>query len=194
LSEWALLQSSSLSRPRRSTTRALPALLRSCVVSELFGCYKLNSKRFIFPFGEKGDIVQCFSQVLAYFRLKLIRRQSLVGGVSGGYGPGQEFCDAVDRVFDDVGQDVSKVTSWVDAVGLSVAELCVVDGGGAFSAAVGTGEEIVLFSERDNAQRSFGRAVVHLDGAVIEISRERVADCSGLVALGGLPRTCFSTA
>lgn len=36
--------------------------------------------------------------------------------------PGQELCDAVDRVVSDPGQDVSKVVLWVDPVELGCAE------------------------------------------------------------------------
>jgi len=86
--------------------------------------------------------------------------------------PWQELCDAVDRVVGDVGQDVSEVAFRVDAVELGCPEQGV-DGGGAFSAAVRSGEQIVFPSERYDAQRAFCGVVVDLDGAVIEVSSER---------------------
>jgi hypothetical protein len=73
------------------------------------------------------------------------------GGVSGWHVPGQELCYAVDGVVGDTGEDVSQVAFRVDAVEIGCAEKRI-DGSGPFSAAIGTGEEIVFSSERDDAQ------------------------------------------
>jgi hypothetical protein len=71
--------------------------------------------------------------------------------VSGWHVPGQELCYAVDGVVGDTGEDVSQVAFRVDAVEIGCAEKRI-DGSGPFSAAIGTGEEIVFSSERDDAQ------------------------------------------
>ena len=78
--------------------------------------------------------------------------------------PGQELCDAVDRMVSDIGEDVSEVVLRVDPVELGCSEQRV-DLGGAFSSGVRACEQIVFPSERDDAQRSFSGVVVDLDGA-----------------------------
>ncbi len=70
--------------------------------------------------------------------------------------PGQEFADAVDGVVGDAFEHVVEVELRVKLVELGCAEQGV-DGGGAFSSGVRTGEEIVL---RPNATTRRARSAV----------------------------------
>jgi hypothetical protein len=81
--------------------------------------------------------------VSAYFRRIPIRRQSLRWRERW-HVPGHELCYGVDGVVGDTGEDVSQVAFRVDAVEIGCAEKRI-DGSGPFSAAIGTGEEIVFF-------------------------------------------------
>jgi hypothetical protein len=92
--------------------------------------------------------------------------------VGGGHVPGQEVCDTVDGVFCDAGQDVSQVAFRVDAVEFGGAEQRV-DGGGAFSAPIRSGEQIVFPSECDDAERPFGGARTRkADSLILGLSRD----------------------
>ena len=108
--------------------------------------------------------------------------------MSDGDVPGQEFCDAVDRMVRDVGEDVSEVVLRVDRVELGRSEQRV-DRGSSFSSGVRACEKIVFAAERHDAQRTFGCVVVDLDRAIVEVAcerssaRERVTDRSGHIAL-----------
>lgn len=58
----------------------------------------------------------------AYLGGRLLSVSRYWGGVSGWHVPGQELCDSIDRVFGDVGQNVSQVALGVDTVELCGAE------------------------------------------------------------------------
>ncbi len=66
--------------------------------------------------------------------------------------PWQEFSDAADWVFRDMAKNVAQVSFRVEAVELGRADERI-ERGGAFPAAVRSGEEVVFASERDDAQR-----------------------------------------
>ena len=69
-----------------------------------------------------------------------------------GDGPRQQFVDPIDRVLGDALEHVAQVGLEVEAVELRGAEQGV-DRGGALAAVVGAGEQPVLATERDGAQR-----------------------------------------
>lgn len=65
----------------------------------------------------------------------------------------------------DAFEDVSQVGLGVDAVELGGTDQAV-DVGGTFAAGVGAGEEIILPTERDGAQRALGGVVVNLPTSI----------------------------
>lgn len=102
-----------------------------------------NRKCVIFHLAREQDLCECGIRCLLILGGHLLRVSRYAGGVSGWRVSGQELCDAVDRVFGDVGQDISEIAFRVNAVEPDCTEQRV-DSCGAFSTAVRSGEEIVL--------------------------------------------------
>ena len=104
--------------------------------------------------------------------------------------PPQQVGDAVDRVFSDVGEDMPEIELRIEAVEFGRSDERV-EGCGAFTTLVRSREEIVFPSQRDDAQRASGSVVVDLNFSIVDVprerspTRERIADRSGHIALGG---------
>jgi hypothetical protein len=102
--------------------------------------------------------------------------------------PGEQVADAVDGVVGDAGEHVAEVGFGIEAVELGGLDQGI-EGGGAFAAGVGAGEEIVLPAEGQRPDLPFGGVVVDLQATVVEVAAERgpvvagVADGSGQLAL-----------
>ncbi len=77
--------------------------------------------------------------------------------------PGQQLGDAIDGVISDSGEDMAEIELRVKSVELGRSDERV-EGGGAFTAPVRSREEIVFSSERDDAQRAFGKRVIFPSG------------------------------
>lgn len=96
----------------------------------------------------------------------------------------------IDRVVGNAGENRGQVGLRVEAADLGGADEGV-DGGGACSAGIGTGEEPILAAEGDGPERAFGRIVVDLDAPVRDVSREgcpareRITHALGELRLGG---------
>jgi len=75
-------------------------------------------------------------------------------------------------VFGDAVEDVVEIGLRVEPVELRRSEQGE-DGGGAFYAGVRSLEEIVLSSERDDAQSAFGGVVVDFQLSIVDEARER---------------------
>ena len=86
--------------------------------------------------------------------------------------PRQQFGDAVHGMVGDPFEDHAQIELRVEAVELGGSSERV-DGGSAFSAVVGAGEEEVLATQADGAQAAFGGIVVDLDAAVVDVARKR---------------------
>jgi len=94
-----------------------------------------------------------------------------VGFGSKGQIPGQQLADAADVVVGDLGEHRPQVEFRVEAVELGRADEAV-ERGGTISACVGAGEQVILAAESHGAECSFGRAVVYLQLAIVDVARE----------------------
>ena len=90
-----------------------------------------------------------------------------------GFGPvpRQEFCDAVNRMICDAGEDRADVGLGIDAVELGGLDEGV-DDGSPFAAGIRSCEQSVLAAHCDPADAAFSGVVVDLEGPVLEISAE----------------------
>ena len=93
--------------------------------------------------------------------------------------PWQQISDPADGMVGDAFEHQMEIEFRIETVELGASEQRV-DGGGAFSAGVGSAEEVVLSSERDDAQRAFGGVVVDLEMAVVDIAGECLPARSGV--------------
>lgn len=82
--------------------------------------------------------------------------------------PRQQLADAVDLVVGDAGEDVAQIGFGIHVVELGGLDERI-DGGGAFATGIRSGEEIVLATERNSADRALGSIVVDLDAAVMKM-------------------------
>src|SRR6266404_142975 len=98
--------------------------------------------------------------------------------------PGQKLFDTVDRMIRDSGEHIRQVGFRIDSVELRSSNQAV-DRCGAFTADVGSREEIILSSQGDGAQSTFGCVVIYLDGAIGRVAHqggpapERIVNRSG---------------
>ena len=91
----------------------------------------------------------------------------------------EQFCDTVDRMTGDVGEDGAEIGFGSDAVQLAgFGER--VDGGGAFTAGVGACEESVFSAECDASDGAFSIVVVDFGAAVIDIAVESGPAAEGI--------------
>jgi len=97
--------------------------------------------------------------------------------------PGQELADAVDRVVGNSRQDGAKVERRINPVELGRSNQGI-ERSGALASGIGSKKQIVFPAKSHSAERSFGRAVVDLQKAVVDIARksaparENVSDCA----------------
>ena len=90
----------------------------------------------------------------------------------------------------DAAEDVAQIGLGVEAVELGGFDQGV-DGGGAFAAGVGAGEQVVLAAQGQGPDGALGGVVVDLQAPVIEIARQGlpapagIADGAGQLALAG---------
>ncbi len=68
--------------------------------------------------------------------------------------PREQFFDAVDGMVGESGEHVAEVALWIEAVEFGGAGQAI-EHGGAFTALIRTGEEVILASESDGTQSSF---------------------------------------
>ncbi len=73
--------------------------------------------------------------------------------------PREQFFDAVDGMVGESGEHVAEVALWIEAVEFGGAGQAI-EHGGAFTALIRTGEEVILASESDGTQGPFGGVVV----------------------------------
>jgi len=71
----------------------------------------------------------------------------------------------------DAGQDIGDIELGVETVELGALDQRI-ERGGAMPAGIGTGEEVILATDRDTAQGTFGRVVVERPAAVVKAARE----------------------
>jgi hypothetical protein len=86
--------------------------------------------------------------------------------------PGQQFFDAAGRVIWQARKGVGKPSAWIDVVELAGFDERI-DGSGALTATVGTGEGPVVPADGDAAQGPLGGIVRQTDPSVIEEADHR---------------------
>src|SRR5690606_24723167 len=89
-----------------------------------------------------------------------------------GDSPWQQLLQAIDRMRRDALEDVSQVEVRIYVVEPAGADQTVEPRSG-LAAGVGAGEQVVATAEHERADRTFRRIIVDLDGAVLDVSRQR---------------------